>query len=260
MTAAWIRSGDVRRWKWVSNRYSATVVSRCTSHSDTNRDDPDEAGMAAVPIVESLGRYNTVADQGAVSVTATSTRRPRRTPEPRATGMPLGLLPGATYDDGEVVVAPGNSLLVRPLAAFEVASTPGGEHEVRRRLQEVLDDARAVLPADRRAALETAVAEASMNAIEHGNQSRAELPVEIEVRLEVRLEGDTLVVAVTDQGRGGPMPTEVEEPDIEAKLRGEQSPRGWGLFLMRNMVDDLQVLTREGKHTVELRMRTGATR
>ena len=30
-------------------------------------------------------------------------------------------------------------------------------------------------------------------------------------------------------------------PDIDAKLAGDQSPRGWGLFLIEQMVDDMQV-------------------
>ena len=34
---------------------------------------------------------------------------------------------------------------------------------------------------------------------------------------------------------------EAEAPDLEAKLAGEQKPRGWGLFLIQNMVDDVRV-------------------
>ena len=48
---------------------------------------------------------------------------------------------------------------------------------------------------------------------------------------------------------------EAETPDLEAKLEGLQKPRGWGLFLIRNMVDDLRVTTDGSNHTVELVMR-----
>jgi hypothetical protein len=41
-------------------------------------------------------------------------------------------------------------------------------------------------------------------------------------------------------------------PDLEAKLAGMQSPRGWGLFLIQNMVDEMNVTGDEHHHTVEL--------
>ena len=95
--------------------------------------------------------------------------------------------------------------------------------------------------------LKTAVGEATMNAMEHGNQYREQAPVSI--RLETT--PDRLSVFITDQGGGQDIP-EPETPDLEAKLEGMQSPRGWGLFLIKNMVDDLQVTTDDRHHTVEL--------
>jgi anti-sigma regulatory factor (Ser/Thr protein kinase) len=95
--------------------------------------------------------------------------------------------------------------------------------------------------------LKTAVAEATMNAMEHGNHYRAELPVIIEVSAS-----DTqLSVKITDEGSGPPA-FHAETPDLEAKLEGMQSPRGWGLFLIKNMVDDMEVTGDEDHHTVEL--------
>jgi len=95
--------------------------------------------------------------------------------------------------------------------------------------------------------LKTAVAEATMNAMEHGNHYRAELPVLIEVSAS-----DTqLSVKITDEGSGPPA-FHAETPDLEAKLEGMQSPRGWGLFLIKNMVDDMEVTGDERHHTVEL--------
>ncbi len=49
----------------------------------------------------------------------------------------------------------------------------------------------------------------------------------------------------------------MEEPDLGLKLDGEQRARGWGLFLIRNMVDAMQVRTDGPRHTIQLTMRGG---
>ena len=41
-------------------------------------------------------------------------------------------------------------------------------------------------------------------------------------------------------------------PDIDAKLAGLQKPRGWGLFLIRAMVDGMDVTTEGTTQTVTL--------
>jgi anti-sigma regulatory factor (Ser/Thr protein kinase) len=46
----------------------------------------------------------------------------------------------------------------------------------------------------------------------------------------------------------------VEVPDLDAKLAGLQTPRGWGLFLIKNMVDELHTSTDEQHHIIELVM------
>jgi len=97
--------------------------------------------------------------------------------------------------------------------------------------------------------LKTAVAEATKNAMEHGNHYRAELPVLIEVSAS---EAE-ISVKITDEGSGPPA-FHPETPDLEAKLEGEQTLRGWGLFLIRNLVDDMNVTGDEHHHTVELIM------
>jgi serine/threonine-protein kinase RsbW len=96
--------------------------------------------------------------------------------------------------------------------------------------------------------LKTAVAEATMNAMEHGNRYNPEVPVKIEVWL---LE-DRLLVRIIDRGGSPPPSPNAQRPDLEAKLEGMQTPRGWGLFLIRNMVDDLRVSANPDHHTVEL--------
>ena len=88
-----------------------------------------------------------------------------------------------------------------------------------------------------------------MNAIEHGNENRAEIPVEI----EVRATAVNVSVRVSDQGGDKVIP-EAETPDIEAKLAGEQTPRGWGLFLIGQMVDEIKTESNDNIHTVELVM------
>ncbi len=95
--------------------------------------------------------------------------------------------------------------------------------------------------------LKTAVSEATMNAIEYGSQNDPSIPVDI----VVTVEGDDLLVRITDRGLGGPL-GESEEPDIEKKLAGEQKPRGWGLFLIKHMVDAMEVETHGTGQTVTL--------
>ncbi len=75
--------------------------------------------------------------------------------------------------------------------------------------------ARLAVPATTLERLRTAVSEAAMNAIEHGNDSRPELPVAI----EVLADGERLRVRITDGGGARPM-VEPERPDLEAKLEG----------------------------------------
>ncbi len=240
--------------------------------------------------------------------------------ELRAKGMPLGLLPGMTYEEHEAVMSPGDGLLLysdgvteahgaeremfgtprlvdhvadpasgdlidglltqlqrftgadweqedditlvtlrRTLASgsangrvttdidfrFTLPSETGNERAV---MQRVLDGIAPLGLEPRRVErLGTAVSEAAMNAIEHGNQARADVPIEVEV---ITLAGE-LIVRIRDVGEG-PQATEVESPDIEAKLAGLQKPRGWGLFLIENMVDEIRVSDADGRHTVEL--------
>jgi serine phosphatase RsbU (regulator of sigma subunit)/anti-sigma regulatory factor (Ser/Thr protein kinase) len=256
--------------------------------------------------------------------------------EARATGMPLGLMPGMAYEEAEVTIGPGESVLLysdaipeahdtssemygfprlvetvgrwndgelidflmtdlgtftgddweqedditlvtvrrtdrdgyssepaaeddvlvddpgEQIAYFTVPSQPGNERIVMEQVAEAVTE---LVPAERLEAVKTAVAEATMNAMEHGNQHNAELLVEI----RVFASSDALVIRVTDQGGGSPLEFAGDEPDLQAKLRGEQSPRGWGLFLIKNMVDDLHVWADDDHHTIELIVRLGET-
>jgi anti-sigma regulatory factor (Ser/Thr protein kinase) len=134
----------------------------------------------------------------------------------------------------------------RTLAELSIPSEPGNE---RRAMEEV---ARAVselgLSEKTLERLKTAVAEATMNAMEHGNRYDPEVPVTIQVwRVE-----ECLLVRIIDRGSGPPPSPNAEIPDLEAKLEGMQTPRGWGLFLIKNMVDDMRVSGNPDHHTIEL--------
>jgi serine phosphatase RsbU (regulator of sigma subunit)/anti-sigma regulatory factor (Ser/Thr protein kinase) len=244
------------------------------------------------------------------------------TTELRATGMPLGLIPGIVYEETEAVLEPGQVMLlhsdgvaeahsaekemfgfprlldvvgsrqdkgdvidrvlteldrftpqggeqedditlvaltradggshVTPTGfldvSFTIPSEQGNERAASERVAEAV--ASLGLESARLERLKTAVSEAVMNAIEHGNQSNPELPVEI----GIRREAGELLVRITDEG-GEREIAEAETPDLEAKIEGLQKPRGWGLFLIKNMVDDLRVTTDGIHHTVELVMR-----
>jgi serine phosphatase RsbU (regulator of sigma subunit)/anti-sigma regulatory factor (Ser/Thr protein kinase) len=128
---------------------------------------------------------------------------------------------------------------------FTVPSAEGNERIAMERVVEAIGD----LPVSgqRLDRLKTAVAEATMNAMEHGNGYREDLPVAI----KVIADGDLLRVRITDKGGGKEIP-HAETPNLEAKLAGEQKPRGWGLFLIERMVDEMQVESDDVHHTVEL--------
>lgn len=253
--------------------------------------------------------------------------------ELRATGMPLGLMPGMTYEENEAVVGGGQTILlhsdglaeahdpqrnmfglprlarlieehpggptlidellselnrftgegweqeddvtlvllqhtvssgvssgaaepakrsdgspedeVRMLAEFDLPSERGNERLAMERVAEAILGLG--LPPARLERLKTAVAEATMNAMEHGNGYRAEVPVSVKVLVSAA----AVSVRITDRGGGRPIP-EAEVPDLDAKLAGEQSPRGWGLFLIKNMVDHVFVASDDTHHTLEL--------
>ncbi|CAN5274262.1 hypothetical protein BH20ACT22_BH20ACT22_09130 [soil metagenome] len=157
----------------------------------------------------------------------------------------VGDQPGGANGDHDTLSVDDSS---RVLDEFSLASEEGNERLVMQRVMEAVEELQ--LAGKRLERLKTAVAEATMNAIEHGNKNNADLPVSVRV-----VATDTDVsVQITDQGGDQQMP-EAENPDIEAKLAGLQTPRGWGLFLIKNMVDDMQVTTDDRHHTLELTLR-----
>jgi anti-sigma regulatory factor (Ser/Thr protein kinase) len=147
----------------------------------------------------------------------------------------------------EVNIAPRGSVS----AIFRLPSQVGGEREAIRRLQEILEGVE--VEQARLDNLSTAVREAVMNAMEHAHSYDPSLEVEVEVVVAL----DRISVAVTDLGGGDSILDRADEPDLEAKLRGEQSPRGWGLFLMRSLVDRVRETGDDERHTLTLELRFG---
>jgi serine/threonine-protein kinase RsbW len=86
---------------------------------------------------------------------------------------------------------------------------------------------------DRIEDLKTAISEACINAIEHGNRERED--AKVLVRLSA--ENKTLTVWVVDEGSG--LSSIPPEPSIEKKIDNKEPPRGFGLFLMRNLANEL---------------------
>jgi len=136
------------------------------------------------------------------------------------------------------------------LAELTLPSQPGNERIAMEQVAEAVEILH--LPVRRLDQLKTAVAEATMNAMEHGNHYLPERPVSIKV-MASRL---ALSVRITDHGGTRTLPTDpgIEVPDIEAKLAELQTPRGWGLFLIKHMVDEMNISSDESHHTVELVM------
>ena len=238
--------------------------------------------------------------------------------ELRATGMPLGLMPGMSYEEMETVINTGEQLLLysdglaeahdpqremygfprvrgsmlsrpsekpliphlldelgrftgpdwiqeddvtlvtlgrkeavpaanswrRLLGQIETPSRPGNERQTIAQVEEVLREL--PIPPAQLERIKTAVGEATMNAMEHGNEYRDDAPVNV----DVAIDNGRLIIAIRDEGE---TPVgEPETPDLDAKLAGEQSPRGWGLFLIQHMVDELNLERVDGRHKTEL--------
>ncbi len=240
--------------------------------------------------------------------------------ELRATGMPLGLLPGMRYSETGGRIEPGDRLLLysdglveahnankemfgfprlreivgaqppgvdiintlkqalaeftgpeweqeddvtlltierdplgsgwKVLDEFSLPSQPGNELLAMRRVAELVREKALPFSAAKVERLKTAVAETTMNAMEHGNHYRADL----DTKIQVLASSEALIVRITDYGGGVEIPEPVK-PDLEAKLAGLQSPRGWGLFIIENMVDEMNVKSDATTHTVELVMK-----
>ena len=82
--------------------------------------------------------------------------------------------------------------------------------------------------------LKSAVAEACINAMQHGNKWRPEARVVV----NMNLREDTFVVSVMDQGDG--LPEVPKYPGITRIIEENVSPRGLGVFMIQQLVDEVK--------------------
>ncbi len=99
------------------------------------------------------------------------------------------------------------------------------------------------LPAARIEDLKSAVAEACINAMQHGNKWR----LEARVIVHMNISNDRFVISVTDQGDGI---SEVPKyPGITRIIEENASPRGLGVFIIQQLVDEVKFnQSADGRH------------
>jgi serine/threonine-protein kinase RsbW len=83
--------------------------------------------------------------------------------------------------------------------------------------------------------LKTAVAEACINAMEHGNK----LDETLSVGVILLMGSDALEVKVLDTGKG-PQGHTHAAPDIDKKMHEQEEARGMGMFLIESLVDEVE--------------------
>lgn len=103
------------------------------------------------------------------------------------------------------------------------------------------------LEKDRIEDLKTAVSEACLNAMEHGNEGRPEARVVINMHL-----GDKdFRVSVKDEGDG--IENIPQNIDIKRKVENLEPPDGIGLFLIQQLVDQVEFNEMsDGSHVVKM--------
>jgi serine/threonine-protein kinase RsbW len=105
-------------------------------------------------------------------------------------------------------------------------------------------------PPDRIEDIRTAVSEATINAIEHGHPPNASQDLVITL---IR-EGESLEIDVHDQSPTPfpPLEDAGTMPNLQDKLSGRSSTRGWGTFLIRSLVDEVEFCSTPGGNLVRM--------
>jgi serine/threonine-protein kinase RsbW len=85
--------------------------------------------------------------------------------------------------------------------------------------------------------LKTVVAEAALNAMEHGNKGQPDAVVNI----VFHYGDDAIHILVADEGEG--FAEAIPQPDIERIVRGMEPPVGFGIFLIRQLADEVEFNT-----------------
>ena len=95
--------------------------------------------------------------------------------------------------------------------------------------------------------LKTVVAEAAVNAMEHGNKG---LP-DSRVRVSMNYKNNAINVAVTDEGKG--IKVFPPKPNIERIIDQLDPPIGFGIFLIKQLADKVEFLPAPNKgHVVNM--------
>jgi serine/threonine-protein kinase RsbW len=89
------------------------------------------------------------------------------------------------------------------------------------------------LDEEKTAEVTMALIEACINAFEHGKS------IDNNVYIRFILKEEALIIEIKDRGKGFDS-TKVEMPDIEKKLHSQRK-RGWGLQLMRELMDEVVI-------------------
>ena len=95
--------------------------------------------------------------------------------------------------------------------------------------------------------LKTAVAEACLNAIEHGNKSHPDT----RVLVTMDFKDDRFSVLVKDGGNGiGRLP---KDRTVMRRIENLEPPKGLGIYLIKQLVDEVEFnkMTKDG-HTVKM--------
>ncbi len=106
-------------------------------------------------------------------------------------------------------------------------------------------------PVDRVEDIRTAVSEATVNAIEHGNKQDATQ----KVLIVLLPEGERLEISIRDRS-ATPFTTPGEAggsaPNLADKLAGLADTRGWGMFLIKQLVDEVEFSSTSGGNQVRM--------
>lgn len=94
---------------------------------------------------------------------------------------------------------------------------------------------------ERLADLKTAVAEACINAIEHGNS----MDIGMQVCIILKADGSKVQVNVIDQGHK-PIPSTI--PDRSSR----EDFRGMGMFLIHQLVDEVKIKCEPGRNEIQM--------
>lgn len=105
-------------------------------------------------------------------------------------------------------------------------------------------------PPERIQDIRTAVAEATLNAMEHGHG----LDVSQKVLIDLIPQDEKLEINVRDRSSTPFSSTEPlgQQPDLAAKLAGIENTRGWGMFLIKTLVDEVEFSSSQRGNVVRM--------